>query len=476
VFGTRRANRVAGSATDGNDARSIAVLPFVNIGSDSGNEYFSDGITEELINTLARVQGFHVPARTSSFAFKGKSIGVTEIGRQLHVGAVLEGSVRRSGKELRVTAQLIDVASGYELWSDVYDRELTDILRVEEEIARAIAAKLRGALLSDSTEGLASKRLLNPEAHDLYLRGRYFWNQRNELSLNKSIQYFERALALDPEYAMAYAGLADSYVILGANGFRALGEVLPKAEAAANKAIALDGSISSVHATRALIHWLEWKWPTAEDEFRRSIALDSAYVPARLWYALYLSGMGHSAEAIREITRARELDPLSLIVNTERGRVLELARRDTAAIEAYAQALEIDSTYELANSLLAQISLRTRRFELADQAIARLMQSSGTSELTNFRAYGYAVRGNGSAARQALAQLTGPPTTRYVSPYSVACIYAALHETRRALEWLEKAYAAHSSEMTALAVDPALDPVRTDPQFRRLMRRMHLDE
>jgi tetratricopeptide (TPR) repeat protein len=186
--------------------------------------------------------------------------------------------------------------------------------------------------------------------------------------------------------------------------------------------------------------------------------------------------MGHSAEAIREITRARELDPLSLIVNTERGRVLELARRDTAAVEAYAQALEIDSTYELANSLLAQISLRTRRFELADQAIARLMQSSGFSQLTNFRAYAYAVRGNGSAARQALAQITGPRTTRYVWPYSVACIYTALHETPRALEWLEKAYAAHSSEMTALAVDPALDPVRTDPRFRRLMRRMHLDE
>jgi tetratricopeptide (TPR) repeat protein len=358
----------------------------------------------------------------------------------------------------------------------VYDREPTDILHVQEEIARAISARLRGALHSGSSQWLANQQTLNPDAYDLYLRGRYFWNQRTEASLNKSIAYFKHALALDSNYAMAYAGLADSYAILGANGYRTLSEVLPNAEAAATRALGLNGSISSVHATRALIRWLEWQWPAAGEEFRQSIALDSAYVPARIWYALYLSARGRADEAIREITSARELDPLSLVVNTELGRVLELADRDTAAAQAYARALEIDSTYELANSLLAQISFRTRRFDLADKAVARLMRSNVPSDVAELRAYGYAIRGDTSAARQALAQIERLRTSRYVSPYSVACIYAALNDSARAFEWLEKAYTAHSSEMTSLAVDPRLDALRSRPHFASLIHRMRLDE
>ena len=476
LLATRQSSRVAGAAMKGDGARSVAVLPFVNLSSDSGNEYFSDGITEELINALARVRGLHVPARTSSFAFKGKALSITEIGQQLKVRAVLEGSVRRSGKQLRVTAQLVDVATGYELWSEVYDRHEADILQVQEEIAQAISAKLRGALLTDSSDWRGHEQTLKPEAYDLYLRGRYFWNQRTEASLNKSIAYFERALALDSNYAMAYAGLADSYAILGANGYRPLSEVLPNAESTANKALGLNGSIAKVHATRALIRWLEWQWSAAGEEFRQSIALDSAYVPARLWYALYLSGKGRAGEAIREITRARELDPLSLIINTEVGRVLELAHRDTPAVEAYTRALEIDSTYELANSLLAEIAFRTRRFDMAERAVARLVRSNRPSSVAELRAYGYAIHGDTSATRQALGEIDRLRTSRYVSPYSVACIYAALNDSPRALEWLQRAYTAHSSEMTALAVDPRLDALRADPRFLGLVHRMGLDE
>jgi len=433
-------------------------------------------MTEELINTLARVGGLRVPARTSAFAFKGKLVGSSEIARQLRVATVLEGSVRRTGKRLRVTAQLIDAGTGYELWSEVYDRELTDVFQVQEEIARAIAAKLRGNLLADTSARVARVSTRNPDAYDLYLRGRYFWNQRSSESLNRSIDYYRRALALDRSYAAAYAGLADSYAILGANGHRPLGDVLPNAEAAAAKALALDSTLSEVHATRALIRWLRWEWAAAGEEFRRTIALDSVYAPARVWYALYLSGMGRSDEAIGEISRARELDPLSLIVNTEVARVLELAHRDGEAERAYERTLEIDSTFQTANYLLTMLHLRTNRFDVAARDVSRLLRGSRESDIAEVRAYEHARRGDPTSAKRALSDLTSSMSaTRYVSPYSIACVYVALGDRTSAFTWLERAYAAHASEMYALKVDPILDPLHDDPRWATLVQRMGLN-
>lgn len=455
--------------------RSIAVLPFLNISSDPENEYFSDGITEELISTLGRVEGLRVTARTSSFAFKGKSVGISEMARQLGVATILEGSVRRSGKRLRVTAQLIDAANGYELWSDAYDRELTDVLHVQEEIARSIAAKLQGRLLDEPGSPTARRVTTNPGAYDLYLRGRYFWNQRTFASLTRSIEYYQRALALDSGYAMAYAGLADSYAILGANGLRPLTEVLPKVDSAAARALALDSTISTVHATRALTRWLTWDWAAAGVEFRRSIALDSLYAPVHMWYGLYLAGLRQSSEAIAELSRAREIDPLSLIVNTEMGRVLELSRRDVEAEVAYKRALEIDSTYPTANYLLAQLHLRRRQFAPASRDLARLAATIGESGVAALRAYGAAMQGNRVEATRFLAQLTRTGKRQYVSPYAIACIYTALGDRSRAFEWLDRGFDTHASEMYAIGVDPTLDSLRDDSRFAALMRRMHLN-
>jgi serine/threonine-protein kinase len=455
--------------------RSVAVLPFVNMSSDAENEYFSDGMTEELINTLARTEGLHVPARTSAFAFKGKRVPVTEIGRQLRVATVLEGSVRRAGSRLRVTAQLVDAGNGYHLWSEVYDRELTDVFRVQEEIARAIATRLRGDLLGGARAQRSNRPTENVNAYDLYLRGRYFWNQRSNASLNKSIEYYGRALALDSGYALAHAGLADSYAILGANGFRPLDEVFPKARSAAATALALDSTLSEVHATLALIEWLTWRWGLAELEFRRSIALDSMYATVRMWYALYLSGMGRSTEAIREITRARQLDPLSLIVNAELGRVLELARRDDQAANVYRQTLEMDSTFGPANYLLAMLYSRTRQFDSSGRILARMLRASPASDLAEVRGYAYAMQADSAAAHRVLAELKSLRASRYVSPHNVAAIYAALGDRAQGIEWLQKAYTERASEMYALKVDPLLDPLRSDPRFVELLHRMRLD-
>lgn len=463
--------------TDGPAAlhNAVAVLPFVNISADPDNEYLSDGMTEELINTLARVKGLRVTARTSAFALKSKHLDATEIGKLLKVGTVLEGSVRKSGTRLRVTAQLVDTDNGFELWSDVYDRQLTDVFQVQEEIARAIAGKLRGEVLGSSGAPVPRPPTANSAAYDLYLRGRYFWNQRTGISLNKSIEYYRRALALDSGYALAYAGLADSYAILGANGWRPLTEALPKAKVAAAKALALDSTLASVHATKALMDWLEWDWPVADEEFRRSIALDSGYAPVRLWYALYLSGVGRSDEAVREIRRAYDLDPLSLIVNTEVGRVFELARRDDEASEAYRQTVEIDSTYWAANYLIALFQIRRRQFDSAAAVIARMVRGSKESEVLELRGYTYAMQGDTTGAQRTLAELRRIAATRYVSAYPIARIYAALGDRTEAMGWLERAYSEHASEMVTIKVDPSLDALHSDSRFTQLVKRMRLE-
>jgi len=454
---------------------AVAVLPFVNISADPDNEYLSDGMTEELINMLTRVNGLRVTARTSAFALKAKHMDVIEIGRQLKVGTVLEGSVRKSGKRLRVTAQLVDTDNGFEIWSDVYDRDMTDVFQVQEEISRAIAGKLRGEVLGGSRTPVPKPPTVNSDAYDLYLRGRYFWNQRTGISLNKSIDYYRRALELDSGYAYAYAGLSDSYAILGANGWRPLTEALPKAKAAGDRALALDSTLSGVHATRALMQWLEWDWPAADEEFRRSIALDSGYAQVRLWYALYLSGMGRSYEAIREISRAHELDPLSLIVNTEVGRVLELAGRDDQAREAYRRTVEIDSTYWAANYLIALFQIRERQFDSAAAVVARMVRGSKESDVLELRGYAYATQGDTAAAQRTLTELRRTATTRYVSPFSVARIYAALGDWSQAMRWLERGYSEHASEMVTIKVDPVLDALRSDKRFTQLVKRMRLE-
>jgi serine/threonine-protein kinase len=308
--------------------QSVAVLPLVNVGNDTATEYFTDGMTEELIGALAKVPGLQVAARTSSFAFKGKRLSVRTIGDSLKVGAVVEGSVRRSGQRLRVSAELVSVTTGYQLWAESYDRELTEVFQLQDELARAIVSALQVKLIGPGEAPLVRQATRSPAAHDLYLQGRSFWNQRTAGALRTAVRYFERAIALDSSYAEAYAGLAQAYVLFPnydvSNYDVSLPrEAYPKAEAAALRALALDSTLAEAHAALAVgKRNYEWDWPGAEREFRRALALDPSDATAHSWYAGYLSATGRHAEALAEIDRALALDPLSRVISVVKGLVL----------------------------------------------------------------------------------------------------------------------------------------------------------
>jgi serine/threonine-protein kinase len=455
--------------------RSIAVLAFANMSDDPDNEYFSDGVTEEIINALARVAGLHVAARTSSFSFKGMDQDVTEIGRRLRVATVLEGSVRKAGQQVRIAAQLVNAADGYHIWSEVYDRELADIFEVQEEIARAIVDKLKVEFMGEGDEPLVQRHTENLDAYNLYLRGRYFWNQR-ERGLTKGIEYLEHAIAADGRYALAYSGLADSYNLLGFYGFLRPKEVFPKAKVQARKALELDPELGEAHASLAFACMLfDWKWADAEGEFRRAMELCPAYVTAHHWYSEFLLAMGRMEEGIAEARQALRLDPIGLIINTLLGMALYLARDYEEAIEACKKTLELEPdflpVYLWLGLAYGQTGRHDKAIEIFEKAKA---QSDGRPAMTALLGLAYAVAGRTRDAETALEELREVSRTSYVSPFDVARIHIGLGEGASGLERLEDAYEERSIGLVWMGVDPTLDPVRSDPGFQDLLRRMDL--
>ena len=457
------------------ERKSIAVLPFVNLSSDKENEYFSDGMTEELINALANVDGLRVASRTSAFAFKGKDVDIRQLGEKLNVGAVIEGSVRRDGDRLRITAQLINVADDYHVWSKTYERELKNVFEVEEELARSIAQALKAKLVQTQEVPLVKPTTSNLAAHDLYLKGRYFWNKRTGEALTKAIGYFQQAIEQDASYALAYVGLADATALLPEYGSTSAGEAWPKAKQAALKALELDGTLAEAHDVLGLISFYNYEWSAAEHEHRRAIELKPEYPTAHHRYALLLVATGHVEEGLAEAERARRLDPTSLIINGMAIAILNVAREYDRAIEQAQRTLELDPGFWVARMQLAGAYMGQSRYAQALAELEKLRPSAIPAIYSGFVGYAYAVSGQRVEAQRMLAELEERSKREYVPPTAHALIFTGLGDKDQAFAWLDKALAKRDSWLVHLKPHRLFDSLRSDPRFTRLLKQMHLE-
>lgn len=453
-------------------APSIAVLPFVNMSGDKENEYFSDGITEELINALANIEGLRVASSTSVFALKGKNLDARQVGERLNVKTLLEGSVRREGHALRVTAQLINVSDDVHVWSKTYDRELKSIFALEGEIAQAIAQTLRHKLIG----GRALKApTSNIEAHDLYLKGRYFANKRNLEAFRKAADYFEKAIRLDPSYSLAHAGLADTLSLRIDYDEEATSELLPKAKAAALRSLELDPGLGEAHTSLGYVAVHQWDWTTAEKEYRTAIELKPDYATAHQWYAEFLSQTGHLQEARAEIRRALESDPTSPIIMSVDADIHVIERDFNGAIEQNKKALELDPTFARSRLLLSQTYAFQEKYA---EALAELdnVRQWATPGVQATHAYILARAGRGKEAVAMLNELEQRSHREYVNPVDLARVHVALRDRNNAFALLAKACAASDSHLLwGLIMEPLFDPLRSDPRFKILLRCMHLE-
>jgi serine/threonine protein kinase/Tfp pilus assembly protein PilF len=461
-------------------AQSIAVLPFLNMSGDPDNEYFGDGLAEELINLLTGVKGLRVPSRTSAFAFKGTKTDPRTIGQTLNVGTVLEGSVRKAGNRLRVTAQLINTADGYHLWSERYDREMADVFTIQDEISQTIVQALQIQLTPERQEALLKRHTDNPDAYNAYLKGRHHWNNR-PLGTQKAIEYFEQAISIDPNYAMAYTGLADCYSTLGSweNGGMAPREASSKAAAAAGRALALDDTLGEAHSSMAYLSLhFDWDWPSAERGLHRAIELSPSYPTAHHWRSHLAMAMGRVEESLAESQRFLELEPMDLLGNFHLIWHYWLARQPEPAIDQGWKTLELHPT-EMSFFPRFFMGLAYEQQGQMDEAIANFQKaltlSGGKSIVCAALGHAYGVAGARDLAAEALDRLEDQSLRQYTPAYDRAVIYAGLDDRDRAFEWLERAYDERSSWMSYLRVEPRLDVLRSDARFAALLRKVGLE-
>jgi eukaryotic-like serine/threonine-protein kinase len=464
---------------------SIAVLPFTNQSGDENADYLSDGIPETIIYSLSQLPNMKVTARNSAFRYKGKDPDAQTVGRELGVQAVLTGRLTQRGDNLVVSAEVVDAQSNRLLWGGQYSRKLSDILVVQEEIAREISEKLRLRLTPEEQKQLATGATGNPEAYQLYLKGRYFWNKRTGDAINKSIEYFNQAIERDPNYALAYAGLADSYVILSSYTSTRETESYPKALVAATKALEINDNLAEAYTARASIRGdFDWDFANAERDYKRSIELNPNYPTARQWYGERLSALGRHSEAIVELKKAQELDPLSLIINNTLGLGFFFAGQYDQAIEQHRRTLDMDSSFVPAHRDLGWAYTQKR---LYGEAIAEFQKAISLDKDNKFSVMGggltyaglgftYAVSGKREDAHRILAQLNELSTRFYVPSTCMAAVYAGLGDKEQAFQWLEKAYDERDGGLTYLKVDPAWGRLRSDPRFASLVRRVGLPE
>jgi serine/threonine protein kinase len=457
---------------------SLAVLPFINMSADPENEYFCDGLSEELINALTHIRELRVVSRTSAFAFKGKEIDVREVGERLNVGAVLEGSVRKSGQRLRITAQLINVEDGYHIWSGQFDRDMKDIFDIQEEISLRIVDHLKLKLLEGEKEKILRRRTENHEAYESYLKGLYFWKRRYERGLQKSLQYFQQAVALDPGYALPHVGIADAFGILGAFAYMPPHQAYAHARAAANKALEIDPELAEVYPSLGWIAmWYDRDWPAAESLFQKAIQMKPDYAPAHMWYGNLLYSQGRFDESIREMRKAKELEPLEPAPPTHVGWALYYARRFDESIEELQGVVASDPEFTLSYLWL---SMNFIAKELWGEAIAA---SRKFVELTAGAVIGLCILGlaYGSAgmkdeALQILEQIEGLKKERYVGPFFRAVVWSGLGEKAKALENLEGSYVERDSALALIKVWPIFDSLRSEPRFQAVLKKMNLDK
>ena len=454
-------------------APSVAVLPFVNMSREKDDEYFSDGVTEEVINALANLEGVRVVSRTSAFAFKGKNLSVKKIGEELAVATVLEGSVRREGNDLRIVAQLVNATDGYHLWSKTYDRKLENVFAVEDELARSIAEALRPQLLKDAAP-LVRQATSSTEAHDLYLQGRHFWNQRTAESLLKAIGLFQKAIQVDPAYALAYSGLADCYMLQAEYTPIRPADVLPLALANARKALELNPALAEPHATLGLIAMNGYDWAGSEKEFKRAIELRSGYATAHHWYALLLVSLGRFPEAQAEAERALELDPASVIVNNMLGVVFYISRNYERAIDAFKRTLQLDPTFGPAHGFLACAYAGAGRKREALEQVAQL-KDERENEHKALRAWVLWVTGEKQPAAQLAREVIDSSPRSPVRPGILAALYWMLGDRDKAFALFDQAYVERDWTMRELKNNPIFDPMRGDPRFQKLVQKLKFD-
>jgi TolB-like protein/DNA-binding winged helix-turn-helix (wHTH) protein/Tfp pilus assembly protein PilF len=459
------------------DKTMLAVLPFENLTGDPANEYFSDGLTEEMITQLATLEPSRlgVIARTSVMSYKHGDRSIAHVGDQLHVQYVLEGSLRQSSGRVRITAQLIQVKDQTHIWAQDYDRNLGDVLTLEREVSGNVAREIQLELTSQEQANLAQPRPVDPEAHELYLKGRFYWNQRTPNAFKKSVDYFEGAIRRDPNYAEAYVGLADAYRFL--MNTSPPDEVLPKARAAAEKALAINPNLAEAHASLGLIApYFDWDWETARKHLERALQLNPNSAITHDWYADgYLSIMGRMDESLAEMRVAQRLDPLSCVINGDMGKTLFFARRYDEAIAQLRSVLEMDPNCYVAVSWLRMVYEETGNY----QQTLELFEKEKTflytvRDIGGIQAGIYAKMGHTEQARQSLGELLKRAQTEHVDPGLIAATYIELGDKDQAFAWLEKAYAEHSNWMSSLKVWPLYDTLRDDPRFADLERRVKL--
>ncbi|MEP6901807.1 MAG: hypothetical protein ABJA66_08660 [Actinomycetota bacterium] len=459
-----------------NQIPSLAILPFINVSSDAENEYFCDGLAEELINSFMKLDKLRVAARTSVFSFKGRETDVRHIGQALNVKTVLEGSVRKSGNRLRITVQLINVADGYQLWSERFDRQLEDIFEIQEEIALAIVDALKVKLLGDEKAVLRKRYTENAEAYQLYLKGR-LWNRRTADGFKSAIGYFKQAIELDNDYSVAYSGLADYYLLLGFYEVLPPGEAGEKAKAYAARAVELDNTLAETHSSfGATLGGFDWNWETAREEYEKAIKINPNYLPAQQYYAMNLVVQGRFEAVFERAKRSLEVDPLLPVINANLAWFYYLSRQYEKAEEQARLTIEIEPNHFSAHWVLGITYGQMKRF---DEAVSVLQTAVHLSTNRPFVVADLAriLAGNKKKAdaRRILKKLVEASKEHYISPLNYAKIHLGLGDTEKVFEYLEKGFEERSVRLPYLLVDPQFDKLRPDPRFKKILKKVKIN-
>ena len=456
--------------------RSLAVLPLESLSGDASQDYFADGMTDELITDLGQISALRVISRTSVMSYKRVRKPLPQIARELNVDGVVEGTVLRSGNQVRITAQLIKASDDKHLWAQSYEGDFRDALALQNQVARSIAEEIRINVSPREQTELKTIKVVNPQAYESYLKGRFFWNKRTAEGLRVAAAYFNQAVEEDPNYPQAYSGLADTYALLGDWQYAVMTpkEALPKAKAAAIKALELDSSLGEAHNSLAFcLEGFDWDFSAAEKEFRRAIELNPSYATAHHWYAWHLSLLGRDSEAISEMKKAKDLDPLSLIINADLAELYLIAHSDDESIQQSRRTIEMDSNFALAHNQLAQAYLQKQRFGEAVGELQKAIKISGGSPtFTANLARTYAAMGRRNEAIELLDDLRKHSSPEYSYASDIASVYVALGDSDRAMTWLEKGFDERFNPGVLLR--PGFDPIRADPRFQNLLRRIGL--
>jgi TolB-like protein/DNA-binding winged helix-turn-helix (wHTH) protein/Tfp pilus assembly protein PilF len=480
IYQLSRRSRPEATAISGAATRieSLAVLPLENLTGDPAQDYFADGMTDALITNLARIRSLRVISRTSVMQYKNARAPLPEIARKLNVDGIIEGSVQRSGNAVRIRVSLLHGPTDRHLWAAEFERDLSDILTLQAELARATADEIQVKLTPDEQTQLAGGAKVDPEVYELYLKGRHRWNERTRDGLLKSLDFFQEAIRKKPDYAEAHAGLADSYNMLALHDYLPPAEAYPKAKAEATRALEINGKLSDAYAARALTKmWYEWDWAEAEKDFRRALEFNPNSAVAHHRYGLYLSAMGRHEQALSELERARQLDPLSPVINAALGDGYLLSRQYERAIQQYRATLEFAPDYAGAKANLGWALVHLGHYDEAVPVFRDMGERAGlVYALAKAGQTSLAQAKGGGATEESrdLKELLQAFKARKASPYDVATAYVGLGQKDRALQFLEKAYAERSIYLVLLNVDPALDPLRSNPRFRELVRRVGL--